>query len=130
MTIKAVRVGDVMMEPEKVAEASSEKPTGFPVLLDGHQWHNPEQFTPKQVEIENGWRLLVEGERADNQGTEFAISPKEADMGWTEGGRIVELRKHWTYRTREPLPDGYRVVEGSKLDGSKKERKTRRNLEL
>jgi len=85
------------------------RPLEFPAPPEGESWHNPENLTAEQVEVDKGWRLLTTGERssASDDRLHFSGSDRQAwvklsgrwDVGGNCGnGELV------TYRTRRPLP--------------------------
>ncbi len=85
------------------------KPDEFPQPPEGKEWHNPENLTPEQVGVSEGWRLLLkDAERALESGTEFLMQ----DGRW---GRFTDYHgmsrlDNRTYRTRRPLPAPPKLV--------------------
>lgn len=81
----------------KPAEGFSEE---FPPAPEGHAYHNPENLTPEQVGVSEGWRLLLEDEQAV-EGDEVNLP-----LGWEPtlnyGGHTKSASL--TYRTKRPLP--------------------------
>ena len=71
----------------------------------GYTWHNPENLTPEQVEVDKGWRLLLVGE----------IATKKRDDVWICGifhsvngydGDVAGLEQPTAgFRTKAPLPE-------------------------
>lgn len=84
----------------------------FPAPPKGKQWHNPENYSPEQIEIDKGWRLTLVGEE---KGRDWEIETDSS--GNTEESCDWQLSdynafdKNWTYRTKAPLP-----VETPELD--------------
>lgn len=78
------------------------KPEEFPAPPEGQQWHNPQHFTPEQVGVSEGWRLLLVGEQIqkgdmfDNYDRTWVSS---SWVGVPVGGIATD-----TYRTKRPLP--------------------------
>lgn len=82
------------------------KPLKFPDPPEGRKWHNPENLTPEQVEINKGWRLCLKGEWR-MLGMEFL---DESESCWRILDRLgfessKTLYPSVTYRTKSPLPD-------------------------
>jgi hypothetical protein len=79
----------------------------FPALPPGERYSNPQGFTPQLIEVEKGYRPVLESERATIE-HECACSGLE----WSEGakvdftfGEINSNAPRFTYRTRAPLPE-------------------------
>ena len=85
-----------LMEPEP-------EPLAFPDPPHGWEWHNPENLTPEQVWVRDGWRLMAKGEPR-HKGYQDYIGKY-----WTDGSRPelesgARLSDDITYRTKAPLP--------------------------
>ncbi len=78
------------------------KPLQFPDPPSGYGgWHNPENLTPEQVGIDEGWRLCLKEEQARRGIDEIS----EIGGPWmVVEGLAGSLDSDFTYRTREPLP--------------------------
>lgn len=75
------------------------KQSSFP---KGYDWHNPDNLTPEQVGVSDGWRLLLKSEIDPNRPlTEEIECYRFGDWDKTWGGNQSEL----TYRTKWPLPN-------------------------
>jgi len=76
---------------------------------EGWEWHNPQNLTPEQVEVDKGWRLMLVGEAVPD-GYEFINFSKTL---WSEGedwfgkkAGVGDPGNFWvknTYRTKAPL---------------------------
>lgn len=62
----------------------------------GRTWHNPENLTPEQVEVDKGYRLFLTGEEVASDCQLLCHGEWMASSG---------SKPYWTYRTRSPLPD-------------------------
>ncbi len=99
---KDQRIDTLTAELAALIDVPDPAPTVFPDPPHGWEWHNPENLTPAQVGIADGWRLCLAGETAT------AGCEQNNPHGWTYfgiarapfgGGYVL------TYRTRDPLPD-------------------------
>lgn len=68
----------------------------------GHKWHNPENLTPEQVEVDKGWRLCLEDETSNIDHQVFGGGQwiNATYAGCTFEGTL------YTYRTKAPLLGG------------------------
>lgn len=71
----------------------------FPAPPEGEKWHNPDNLTPEQVEIDKGYRLRLESEKVGNS-DEFWLTIGAWSKTLHSG---YNLEAVYTYRTREPL---------------------------
>lgn len=83
------------------------KPSEFPKLPEGMEWHNPHNLTPEQVQVEQGWRLLTKDENktAIKDNRDFSKSDRQqwTAGSWDKGGNCGDAIMG-TYRTRKPIP--------------------------
>jgi len=77
-------------------------PSEFPDPPEGCRWHNPDNLTPEQVGITEGWRLALESEIATDSLFENCI----AWFGgtWNDRHEWAGNDQRVTYRTKNPLP--------------------------
>lgn len=80
------------------------KAAEFPALPEGQEWHNPDGLTADQVEVREGWRLLIHGEPAE----------RDTDEIWYRSDWVVVFGYHGekagldytiSTRTKRPLPE-------------------------
>jgi hypothetical protein len=74
----------------------------FPDPPLGRKWHNPENLTPEEVGIADGWRLCLEDEPGN-----LPDQYLNDDYEWTGGECIIDTpygNFESTYRTKAPLP--------------------------
>jgi hypothetical protein len=76
------------------------KPETFPPAPEGTAWHNPENLTPEQVGVSEGWRLLLEDERVYQQDQCFENRHWLGTCNYEHG----KMNRRLTYRTKRPLP--------------------------
>ena len=65
----------------------------------GWEWHNPDELTPEQVEVGEGWRLALGGEHIAIGDVQYLSSA----TGWRNSKNDFPAPL-FTYRTRNPLP--------------------------
>lgn len=77
----------------------------------GHTWHNPENLTPEQVEVDKGWRLCCEDEVDDfahecwiNRDSEWVKAGSSGGKTFKQFAAICPSVVA-TYRTKAPLPE-------------------------
>lgn len=73
------------------------------------EFHNPDNLTPEQVGVKDGWRLLVRDEFINADDNWW-----NRDYGWWQA-TVLGLGKpmHGTYRTKRPLPQQPTGKEGA-----------------
>lgn len=102
--MRGTRLQDAAAEIARL-EALLSKPLSFGEPPAGHEWHNPENLTPEQVGIAEGWRLQVKGEERTDA-TQFwdddVGPPHFSNVGKNRCGNAMCRRT--TYRTKAPLP--------------------------
>lgn len=89
------------------------KPSEFPAPPKECQWHNPHNLTPEQVEVEDGWRLLLRSE------IDYSASGKNDCQKWHDTRRewMEDMRGNHgrfstdTYRTNRLLPEPKKLPE-------------------
>jgi len=90
---------------QEIIKLSKEESLQFPELPEGESWHNPDNLTPEQVEVDKGWRLLTKSERKRR-----ALSSEEIYdcSGWGDASKswgnehLFGASPHITYRTKTP----------------------------
>jgi len=94
--------------PCKVLQYNRIKPLEFPQLPEGEEWHNPFNLTPKQIEVNKGYRLLLKSEVTQStlalkgKCERYCILDYNNSMVWVRGWDGNGLL--YQYRTEVPLP--------------------------
>ena len=70
----------------------------------GEEWHNPQNLTPEQVGVKDGWRLALKSEVCDAHPIRYKCEMAFSEGGAWEGGLGHGDTVYNTYRTKEPLP--------------------------
>lgn len=88
-------------DPEGVEEEvpTPALPLAFPAPPEGRSWHNPENLTPEQVGVADGWRLVLSDEPT-------TFPHQHGYPCWVDSTMCscCFIGLGLTYRTREPLP--------------------------
>lgn len=80
------------------------EPLTFPDPPEGKQWHNPQGLTANQVEVNDGWRLVLSDEPSSAADNQWASSTKTWHI-WGKRDSGYPMKDYaCTYRTRAPLP--------------------------
>lgn len=77
------------------------KPSEFPKLPEGMEWHNPNNLTPKQVEVNQGWRLILKSEAGGSM--PISSCDRWEHEKWQSGNYGANIAA--SYRTKLPLPE-------------------------
>lgn len=83
----------------------------FPPLPKGQQWHNPNNLTPEQVQVDMGWRLLVKDEFPSGTKVDdsqyydpFEKRWTHTDSWWSGGTSTLRVSSLYTpIKVRVPL---------------------------
>jgi len=90
----------------QVLEAWSIAPLEFHAPPEGEKWHNPDNLTADEVEVDKGYRLLLESEVAENGNSRHCNWLIEmfhyGEDPW-QSGCYGDCR-NGSYRTKNPLP--------------------------
>lgn len=68
------------------------------------EFHNPDNLTPEQVEVEKGWRLITKKELGSRQINGCVAAWLPSLRIWSPKADYNGDTEHITYRTRLPLP--------------------------
>ena len=91
------------------------KAIAFPDAPDGEQWHNPSNYSPEFLEVDNGWRLLLTSEVWGNH-LKTRCQGVQTSGEWGEG--FYGVAKRLTYRVKtSEHPVGSLKPKGEKLGG-------------
>lgn len=81
------------------------KPLSFPEPPEAQAWHNPDGLNAEQIGVNDGWRLLLDGEEIHPQDEYFFAD--EWDLTCAKIGQRVGVGLYnadYTMRTKRPLP--------------------------
>lgn len=91
------KLEELGMIKEKEDGAIQIKPIAFPDAPDGEEWHNPSNYSPEFLEIDNGWRLLLTSEVWGNH-LKTRCQGVQTSGEWGEG--FYGVVKSVTYRVK------------------------------
>jgi hypothetical protein len=97
-------------------ETAKSLQSGFPEPPAGEEWHNPDELSPEQVGVNDGWRLLLESETQEDERVDYIELWSPEHRHFTSGKYYPTDSQ--TFRTKRPLPSAVVSPAAQALFGS------------